>query len=444
MLLEILLLTIPIIANIGFFNTKLLKALSLASASLELIISFLLYFEIPVKGIFFIDNVTIYFLFIISSIYLLSVVYSLKYIEAEEIRGLVSEKLYYVLLNFFVSSMVFSTIINDYGLMWTGVELTTVASALLITTEYSEISLEAAWRYIIIVSAGVTIALFSIILIYYEYHTLTVTEILSSQPKDNLIIKLAVALALIGFGTKVGVFPMYTWLPDAHSESPSPISALFSASLLPVAMYVLYRVYEIYPLTDLFVVLPTLSIITASIILFKQWHIKRMFAYSTIENMNLALIGLATGQVFGAIILLLAHAFGKAAAFYSSGVIIKTFHEKKIDEINGLYRMKITSSSLLLSSMAVTGTPPFGTFIGEFLILKTLIQSGYIIEFILLVIFLALIFISINYNVSRMIFSQPKHDRSPKEPLLMSLVSLISSIISLGIGIILIIRGVVG
>jgi len=330
MLLEILLLAIPIIANVGFFNTKLLKALSLASSSLELIISSLLYFEIPVKGIFFIDNITIYFLLIVSSIYLLSVVYSLKYIEAEETRGIVSEKLYYVLLNFFVASMIFSTIINDYGLMWVGVELTTVASALLITTEYSEISLEAAWRYIIIVSAGVTIALFSIILIYYEYHTLTVTSILSSQPKDSLIIKLAVALALIGFGTKVGVFPMYTWLPDAHSESPSPISALFSASLLPVAMYVLYRVYEIYPLTDLFVALPTLSIITASIILFKQWHIKRMFAYSTIENMNLALIGLATGQVFGAVILLLAHAFGKAAAFYSSGVIIKTFNEKKI------------------------------------------------------------------------------------------------------------------
>lgn len=200
MLLEILLLTIPIIVNVGFFNTKLLKALSLASSSLELIISSLLYFEIPVKGIFFVDNITIYFLLIISSIYLLSVVYSLKYIEAEEIRGIVSEKLYYVLLNFFVASMIFSTIINDYGLMWVGVELTTVASALLITTEYSEISLEAAWRYIIIVSAGVTIALFSIILIYYEYHTLTVTSILSSQPKDSLIIKLAVALALIGFG----------------------------------------------------------------------------------------------------------------------------------------------------------------------------------------------------------------------------------------------------
>jgi len=204
MLLEILLLAIPIIANVGFFNTKLLKALSLASSSLELIISSLLYFEIPVKGIFFIDNITIYFLLIVSSIYLLSVVYSLKYIEAEETRGIVSEKLYYVLLNFFVASMIFSTIINDYGLMWVGVELTTVASALLITTEYSEISLEAAWRYIIIVSAGVTIALFSIILIYYEYHTLTVTSILSSQPKDSLIIKLAVALALIGFGTRWG------------------------------------------------------------------------------------------------------------------------------------------------------------------------------------------------------------------------------------------------
>jgi len=444
MFLELLLLSSPIIANIGFFNTRLLKTLSLASSSLDLIISLLLYFKIPVESTFFIDKVTIYFLFIVCSIYLLSVLYSLKYIEVKESRGIVSEKLYYILLNFFVDSMMFSTVINNYGLMWVGVELTTVTSALLITTEYSEISLEAAWRYIIIVSAGVTIALFSVILIYYEYHTLTVTSILSSQPKDNLIIKLAVALALIGFGTKVGVFPMYTWLPDAHSESPSPISALFSASLLPVAMYVLYRIYQIYPLTNLYVLLPTLSIITASIILLKQWHIKRMFAYSTIENMNLALIGLVTGQVFGAIILLLAHAFGKAAAFYSSGVIIKTFNEKKIDEINGLYKMKITSSSLLLSSMAVTGAPPFGTFIGEFLILKTLFQSGYIIEFSLIIMFLALVFISINYNVSRIIFSKPKYNRLLKEPQLMSLVSLISSIISLGIGIILIILGVIG
>ncbi|MEM4086623.1 MAG: proton-conducting transporter membrane subunit, partial [Saccharolobus sp.] len=131
--------------------------------------------------------------------------------------------------------MIFSIIINNYGLMWVGVELTTVTSALLITTEFSETSLESTWRYIIVVSAGVTIALFSVILIYSQYHTLTITQILS-QKTDNLVIRAAVGLALIGFGTKVGVFPMYTWLPDAHSEAPSPVSALFSGVLLPVAL----------------------------------------------------------------------------------------------------------------------------------------------------------------------------------------------------------------
>jgi len=154
MLLEILLLAIPIIVNAGFFNIKLLKALSLASSSLELIISSLLYFEIPVKGIFFVDNITIYFLLIISSIYLLSVVYSLKYIEAEEIRGIVSEKLYYVLLNFFVASMIFSTIINDYGLMWVGVELTTVASALLITTAQPQGLLDFRHHFLVILAVA--------------------------------------------------------------------------------------------------------------------------------------------------------------------------------------------------------------------------------------------------------------------------------------------------
>lgn len=432
----ILLLLIPIISNVGFFKLKLIKTLSVLSAVLTSIISIFLYFLAPIKNsFFFITKFITFFLLMITSIYLLSTLYSMNYIKPSKI---VSERLYYILLNSFASSMLFTVIMNNYGLMWVGVELTTVTSALLIIAEASETSLEATWRYVIIVSAGVTLALFSIIFIYYNYHTLTVTEILT-KPENNIITKLAVALALIGFGTKAGVFPMYTWLPDAHSEAPSPISALFSGVLLPAATYVVYMVYQVNPLTNIFVIFTTLSIITASIILTYQWHIKRMFAYSTIENMNLALLGLTIGQPLGAIILLLAHAFGKAGAFYSSGIVLKVLGEKRIENIGGLHtKLKLTSVSLLLSSLAVTGTPPFATFIVEFFILQTLIQKGYIIEFILIVISLATAFISINYNVTKMIFTQRELTVS-EEPKLITFISLVSSIIPLVLGILLLV-----
>ncbi|WP_338601834.1 hydrogenase 4 subunit F [Sulfolobus tengchongensis] len=445
MILVYLLLISPIIANIGFFfshnKTIIIKILTIVSASITLIISAYLYLVKPtINGFFFINRFTTLFLVMITSIYLLSSIYSINYVRTGTI---VSERLYYVLLNLFISSMIFTIIVNNYGLMWVGVELTTVTSALLIATETSEISLEATWRYIIIVSAGVSIALFSIILIYFNYHTLIITEILA-RPENNTLTKLAVALALVGFGTKVGIFPMYTWLPDAHSEAPSPISALFSGVLLPVALYVLYMVYLINPLTEIFLIFAILSIITTSIILTYQWHIKRMFAYSTIENMNLALIGLIIGEPKASIILLIAHAFGKAGAFYSSGIVIKELGEKKINNINGLYsRLKVTTASLLLSSLAVTGTPPFATFIGEFFILRKLIEEGYIIDLVLLIISLSTAFVSINYNITKMAFTRKEiENRIHKEPVLLSTISLITSIIPLVIGVLLLVWGV--
>jgi len=441
MLLEIALLVIPGLANLGFFSLKVLKTTSIASAVLTLTISLYFYFSSETTtGIFYITKFNSVFLVMITSIYLLSAVYSTRYIEEGE---LVNERLYYVLMNFFVITMLFAVIINNFGLMWVGIELTTVASALLIPIEATETSLEATWRYILIVSAGVTIALFSVILIYYQYHTLTVSDIIS-RPEDNIITRLIVMLGLIGFGTKVGVFPMYTWLPDAYGEAPSTFSALSSGALLPAVLYILFRVYQIDPLSIIFTWFGVISIVTVAIILTYQWHIKRMFAYSTIENMNLALIGLAIGQPIGALILLFAHAFGKAGAFYSSGVVLKLLEEKRIENITGLHKFKLTSASLLLSSLAVTGTPPFATFIGEFLILQSLVQQGYIAEFIILVLSLATAFISINYNVSKMIFSRKRDEEEKKEePLTLSLTSLVSSLIPLILGLVLLALGVV-
>ena len=300
--------------------------------------------------------------------------------------------------------------VNNYGFMWVGIETTTISSALLLITEKSDTSLEATWRYIIIVSAGVTFAFISVILIYYSFHTLTVTTIIYSGVKDTVAVRLAVGIALVGFGTKVGVFPVHTWLPDAHSEAPSPVSAMFSGVLLPVALYVLYRIYEIFPLRELFVWAGTISVLFAAIFLGYQRNYKRMFAYSTMENMNIALIGLSTFTYFGMIgslLLLLSHSFGKAGAFYSSGNIYKMSDTKNIADIGGLINNRMSSVSLLLSSFAVTGTPPYGTFFGEFLILYSVFQIHFYAQFIIIVLSLFLAFVSINFNVSLILYIFP-------------------------------------
>ncbi len=422
------LVIIPVVANIFIFRG--IKYSSIVSGIIELVLSLFLFINLPIiNPFFYITKITWYFIIIVASIYLLSVIFSHSYLKGEKTK--ISQREYFALLNFFASSMLFTLVINNLGLMWVGIEATTVSTVILVITEGTETAIEAGWRYIIIVSAGVTFAFISVILIYYGLHTLQVSSILSVH--YSLLLQLASAIALLGFGTKVGVFPVNTWLPDAHSESPAPVSALFSGVLLPVALYVLYIVYQISPLPILYSSFSIVSILIASLSMASQTNLKRLFAYSTIENMNLALLGFVTGSVMGAVILLVAHAFGKAGAFYSSGSIFKMVGSKKIDEY-GLWKLKFIPYSLLLSSLAVTGTPPFGTFIGEFLILSYLLKFS-LLEFSLLIPFIAIAFISVNFHISRMIF---KGERSLKEDTLMGIISLISSVISLAIGLFLI------
>ncbi|WP_187152697.1 proton-conducting transporter membrane subunit [Acidianus manzaensis] len=426
--LIICLIIIPLIANVFFFF-KYIKYSTITASVFDIFISlYLLLFHVTVSNsLFFINDITIYFIIMVSSIYLLSSLFSINYLKG--IKTKISEREYFLLLNFFTSSMFFALSINNIGLMWVGIEATTISTILLVVTEGTEASLEAGWRYTILVSAGVTFAFISVILIYYSFHTLSISTLLEER-NSSLILKLASAIALVGFGTKVGVFPVNTWLPDAHSEAPAPISAMFSGVLLPVALYVLYIIYLISPLPILYSWFAIISIIVASIMMASQTNFKRLFAYSTIENMNLALLGFTYGSLTGAIILLISHAFGKAGAFYSSGSIFKMVGDKKIDEY-GLWRLKFIPHSLLLSSLAVTGTPPFGTFIGEFLILSRILAFS-TLQFILLIIFLAIVFISINFHISKMIF---KGQRNLSEDKVMGIISLVSSVISLGIGI---------
>lgn len=431
MIINILMLIIPLISSVFY---KKIKNSSIIASIIELFLLVFLYFN-ETKNFFFVNNITFIFIIMVDSIYFLSLLYSRKYVYNIKNKG-ISENFYYLLMNFFYVSMIFALMVNNYGFMWVGIETTTISSALLLITEKSDASLEATWRYIIIVSAGVTFAFVSVILIYYNFHTLTVTSIIYSNVKDTIAVRLAIGIALVGFGTKVGVFPVHTWLPDAHSEAPAPVSAMFSGVLLPVALYVLYRIYEIFPMRELFVWAGTISVLFAAIFLGYQKNYKRMFAYSTMENMNMALIGFSTFTyigIIGSLLLLLSHSFGKAGAFYSSGNIYKISDTKNIDDIKGLINNKMSSISLLLSSFAVTGTPPYGTFFGEFLILYSVFKIHFYAPFIIIILSLFLAFVSINFNVSKMIF-KGKSNYSEKN--VNTIIPLIAAIISIAIGVI--------
>ncbi len=432
---EIMVIVLIVLPSSSFvFLRRGMATASAVIAFIELGVVFWIYFFPPPVGIFYVTPLTWIFILMVSSVYLLATIYSIRYMEG--LKVWISPSHYYLMLNLFTSAMLFSLVINDYGLMWVGIESTTVLSALLIVLEKNENTLEATWRYIILVSAGVAFAFISIILIYYTTGSLSVS-VDTGAGATGRYVSLAVGIALLGFGTKVGVFPVHTWLPDAHSEAPPAVSAMFSGVLLPVALYVLYRIYEIQPMPYLYGSVAVLSIAFSAIFLGNQKRYKRMFAYSTMENMNLALLGFAIHtdiSIAGAILLLLAHSYGKAGAFFSSGSILKHTGSHKIGRVKGLFRdLPMTGTSLLLSSLAVTGAPPSGVFFAEILIFMALVTNGYYIFFVITIISVFLSFVSINYNVGRMLFSDSAGIRERRSSL--TYISLVSSIMPSLVGI---------
>ena len=442
----LILMSIPAVLSLGFFSRRF-KEVTVASGVITVAISlYILLTGMHDSGTFFVDYLSRYLIVTISSIYLLSVLFGLGY--HHKIGESANMRLHLSLTDLFVSTMLFSVTINNFGLLWFGIEATTVSSALLLVIEREPLKIEAAWRYVIIVSAGLTISLVSVVTMYYAFGTLTISKIISSGGTFTELTGIAAGAALVGYGTKVGLFPMHAWLPDAHSEAPSEVSAMFSGVLLPVAIYALYRVYQATAdpkITSLYLFVALLTMVFAALILPSQRFYKRMFAYSTMENMAMILIGLLAGGigVTGAIILMVSHAFGKGGAFYSSGNILETYGTKSISQISGMReKMPYTSVSLILSSLAVTGAPPFGTFLGEFLILAALYASGYTIPFILALVSLFIAFASINFHVSRMVFSG-RSEKRDEPSVLQRAVAIFSSVVPLIIPVIFVLGGMI-
>ncbi len=410
-------------------------------------------------GYFYSDGLTQVMTITIASIYLTSLAYSVFYIKHTK-EPLFKFRWYYSLVDLFVFTMVLAVVVNDIGFIWIAVEATTVTSALLVALEKERTSVEAAWRYTLIVSAGLATSLLSVVFVYYSQGTLSISSLIGRSVANVPIMALAVGFALVGYGTKAGIAPMHAWLPDAHSEAPSPVSAMFSGILLPTSLYAFARTFGLLQGSLAFDSMRNLTIgfgiftaLVAAVILGYQRNYKRMLAYSSMENMGIILVGFALGGVgaIGAVIQIVAHAFAKSSAFYESGNILASYNSKNMSEVQGVVnRLRSTGYLFSLSALSVTGAPPFGVFIGEFLILAQAVNSGNLLLAALLGLSYAYAFIALNRQSIKMIFGSGEENasvsmdsnaqtqeivRATKEDRLSLVIPFINLIISLVIGI---------
>ena len=421
----IILLVAPAIGGaISLLPRRGVEALSsLLSAIITLLVSVIL-LALGISGsfgYFYSDGLTRIMCVTISSIYLTSVAYSFFYIKRVR-EPFFRFRWYYCLLNLFAFTMLLAVTINNLGFIWIAVEATTVTSALLVALERERTSIEAAWRYTLIVSAGLVISLLSVIFVYSSQGTLIFSDLVGQPLKNSIIMSIAVALALVGFGTKAGIAPMHAWLPDAHSEAPSPISAMFSAVLLPTSLYAFVRMLGLLEGTSSFEEIRNLAIgfglftaLLASVIMGHQRSYKRMLAYSSMENMGIILVGFALGDIaaMGAVIQIIAHAFAKSSAFYEAGNILVAYNSKNMVSVQGVIRrLRVTGYLFTLSCFSVTGAPPFGVFLGEFLILSQALRSGNFIVAILLAVIYIYAFIGLNRQSIQMIFGRSSFVKS--------------------------------
>ncbi len=357
---------------------------------------------------FYVDEYSLVTANIIAWVYLFASLASLYYTERVE-RPFFNLRYYWSLLSLFALSMLFTAVVANLGWMWIGLEATTIVSALLVITDGKRRNVEGAWRYMIIASAGLGIAFLSVVLAYSSAGTLDVRQ-LTFTSKEGILVSL---LALIGFGTKVGLFPMHSWLPDAHGSAPSPVSAMLSGTLLPTALLVYYRIFSAAGINDaparvtLLVGLST--IIVASILMASQRFVKRLLAYSSMDMMGVATTGIALSYYHPALLklvflLIAVHAFSKGALFISTGSIVRAYGSHEIGEITGLLNStKLTGYSFVLSALSVTGTPPFGTFMAELGVVGIALSRSYWWG-LLIGTGLLLSFLALNWHAARMAF----------------------------------------
>ena len=389
---------------------------------------------------FFVDSLNVFLVALTAFVAATTAVFSRPYMRIERDHGRVTDagmRLYHSMYQLFSFAMLLVLTINNLGVMWVAMEAATLTTVMLVALYRTHASLEAAWKYFILCGVGIAQALFGTILVYFAAEkalgagagTLLWTHL--DAVKDRLeptVISIAFVFLLIGYGTKVGLVPLHNWLPDAHAEGPTPVSAVLSGLLLNVALYALVRCKVI---TDgalerpfasaLLMGFGLVSVVIAALFLSRQRDIKRMFAYSSIEHMGLITFAFGLGggiATFAGLLHMTVHSLTKSAIFFTVGHAAQKAGTQVMDEIRGLVRVNPPVGwGLMLGSLAILGMPPFGVFASEFLIITSAMrQQPWTTPFLLLA--LGVAFASVFGRVQPMVFGDTTLKRLVHPPAL--------------------------
>jgi hydrogenase-4 component F len=376
------------------------------------------------------DGLSAFFLLNVALISGLALVYSLDYLRHTDGERFSSARWFYALLFFFMTTMVGVCLSSNLGLLWIMMEATTLASALLVGFYNTRGAVEAGWKYLIVCTVGIAFALFGTIVLYLAaiksglspQVALDWKSLMEAAPRlasGAELLKLAFVFVVVGYGTKVGFVPMHSWLPDAHAEAPSPVSAMLSGVLLNCALYTLLRFDAVISRATgtrfshtLLLVFGVVSLVTAGLLIVVQRDLKRLLAYSSIEHMGIIAIGVGLGGglgLYGALLHTFNHSLVKTLLFFLAGNVRQNFGTSRMDRIGGLARtMPQTALALSLGSLALVGLPPFALFVSEFAILSEAFAQSRVLVVTLFLITLSVVFGGMLQHLFGMFFRESK------------------------------------
>lgn len=380
----------------------------------------------------YVDALSLWIIIIITTLYLATTWTARSYLTREEECGVLKgEQLqngrYFALMQMFCWTMLIVLLVNNLGLMWVAIEATTLISALLISYKSTRSALEATWKYVMVCTVGICLALLGTLILYYaQIRALGNVNALDwlylcehAQSLDPSLTRLAFLFLLIGYGTKAGMAPMHSWLPDAYAEAPSLTSGMLSGALCSCALYVLLR--------NLVVMLPTLGTeFMSSLLIFfavltvgiavpfvvVQRDVKRILAYSSMENIGIMLAGMGvfTALSIKAVMLhMYSHAMIKFVLFFVAGTIIQEYQTRNMMRIHGMIKdLPVTSTFWLTGILGILGLPPMGLFFSKFYVMTALFKGNHPVAGGIMLVLLAGVLIGILYHGVRMLCDQPK------------------------------------
>ena len=374
---------------------RLTARINVLAALASFIVAFSLFFHRPGQGPYFhVDDLNNVFIVLTTFVGFTTSVFSASYIGHElEIGRLtpVFLRFYHAMYQVLMFAMNLALVANNIGLMWVAIELATLTTVLMVGIYRTHEALEAAWKYFILGSVGIALALFGTILVYMAARPVMgegadamvwTSLVVRAAEFDPALLNLAFVFLLLGYGTKVGLAPLHAWLPDAHAEGPTPISAVLSGLLLNVALYALLRFKMLLAVNPaalapgpLLVTMGLISLVFAAFMLYRRRDIKRMFAYSSIEHMGIIAFAFGMGGPlanFAGLLHMTMHSLTKSAIFFAVGHIAQVKGTQQIAEMGGLTQTNpVLGWGLVLGVIAIAGMPPLGIFASEFLVVSS-------------------------------------------------------------------------